>query len=154
VSEGRSAIVGMTGSEPDFAIGGLSLWIHGWEREDSSNSWDANWLRITARQKSVGSTVTISGAIIQAMDISRFLLEIEELYKNLTGEASLHSYEPNLKVVLEAKGLGHIEMIVHITPDHMSQQHRFQSEIDQSYLPNATAALKAILAVYAPRALT
>lgn len=143
----------MTGAEPDFVIGGFSLWVHGWQFEDSNDYDDANWLRITARQKSLGSTVTVNGAIIQAMDLSRFLLEIKELHKTLTGEASLDSHEPNLKVVLETKGLGHIEMTVDITPEHMSQQHRFQSEIDQSYLPDAIAALKAILAVYAPRAL-
>jgi hypothetical protein len=146
-------MIGMNGAEPDFAIGGFSLWVHGWQFKDSNDYYDANWLRITARQKSLGSTVTVSGAIIEAMDLSRFLLEIEELHESLSGEASLDSHEPNLKVVLEAKAFGHVEMIVQITPDHVSQEHRFRSEIDQSYLSEAITALKAILAVYAPRAL-
>ena len=38
----RNGIRGVAGEEPDFKLGGLSLWIHGWEREASQDFWDAN----------------------------------------------------------------------------------------------------------------
>lgn len=43
---------------------------------------------------------------------------------------------------------GHITMEVSITPDHMSQRHWFQFEIDQSYLPPLVKQCQSILEAY------
>lgn len=43
--------------------------------------------------------------------------------------------EPNLNVSLESEKRGHITMKVDITPDNLTQEHKFIFEIDQSYLP-------------------
>ena len=54
--------------------------------------------------------------------------------QTLSGEASLDCMEPELSIELRAQGLGHISMKVSITPDHLTQEHTFQFEVDQSYL--------------------
>ena len=42
--------------------------------------------------------------------------------------------EPELSIELRGEELGRISMKVSITPDHQTQQHTFQFEVDQSYL--------------------
>jgi hypothetical protein len=48
--------------------------------------------------------------------------------------------------MLRASGrLGHILMHVEITPDQMTQDHRMDFEIDQSYLPSLLAHCRAVI---------
>jgi len=56
--------------------------------------------------------------------------------------------EPELGVALTAEGLGHITMVVAITPEHLSQTHRFTFTIDQSYLPPVIDSCRTILREY------
>ena len=54
-----------------------------------------------------------------------------------------------LRVSLEtADRLGHIRAQVDITPDNLTQSHRFEFEIDQSYLPNIIEKCAAIVQKY------
>jgi hypothetical protein len=39
-------------------------------------------------------------------------------------------------------------MRVEITPDHMTQEHNFQFEVDQSYLPSLIESCRKVLAKY------
>ena len=57
------------------------------------------------------------------------------MHQTLVGAAILDCMEPNLRVELKMQSLGQITMTVHITPEHITQQHSFEFEIDQSYLP-------------------
>jgi hypothetical protein len=53
-----------------------------------------------------------------------------------TRSAAFDPLEPELKPRLEAAdSLGHVRAQVEITPDHLKQTHRFEFEVDQSYLP-------------------
>lgn len=70
------------------------------------------------------------------------------LYKNLQGKAELPCIEPELSVTLEAKSLGQILMTVEITPDNLSQSHKFIFEVDQSFLPKLIATCDEILKKY------
>jgi len=56
--------------------------------------------------------------------------------------------EPELAVTLTAKGLEHLTMVVAITPDHLSQAHRFTFTLDQSYLPPVMDSCRTILRQY------
>jgi len=56
--------------------------------------------------------------------------------------------EPELAVTLTAEGLGHIIMVVALTPDHLSQIHRFTFTIDQSYLPPVMDSGRILLQQY------
>jgi len=67
------------------------------------------------------------------------------MYEKLAGEAELSGYEPNLKLTLRATSLGRVTGEVEMTPDHLSQYHRFELGVDQSYLPALIASCDAIL---------
>jgi hypothetical protein len=57
------------------------------------------------------------------------------LEKNLSGAATLESHEPDLKVIVTPTDrLGHVGFSVEITPDHMTQDHRFDFDADQTFL--------------------
>src|SRR5205823_8032637 len=68
------------------------------------------------------------------------------LARELKGEAKLSPLEPNLRVALRfLDSLGHMEVNVDITGDHLHERHRFIAEIDQPYLPRIIAELRAVL---------
>jgi hypothetical protein len=134
--------------KPDIKIAGLEIWIHGNQYPASIDYWDGNWLDITAKCTSEGAVVWVSGNIIHLPDIEHLKSSCEHLYKNLKGKAELPCIEPNLSVEFRADTLGQISMIVNITPDHLNQDHKFNFEIDQSYLPNLISSCKRILSKY------
>lgn len=54
--------------------------------------------------------------------------------------------DPELRLEMKAlKSLGYLELSVEITPDNISQEHRFRFEIDQSYLPPLVAEIMKLL---------
>ncbi|HZG08863.1 MAG TPA: hypothetical protein VEZ70_07785 [Allosphingosinicella sp.] len=131
--------------EPDLQDGGLSVWVIGRQFPNASDYWDGNWLTVRARMDASGATVECGGAILMTSDTDRFRLELESLDATLAGEATLVSYEPNLKATPEVMTLGHIEFEVAITPDHLNQFHRFSVDLDQSHLPPLIDACERIL---------
>jgi len=46
---------------------------------------------------------------------------------------------------MQATSLGHLDLEVDITPDHLNETHQFRIEIDQSYLSDLIAHLHEIL---------
>lgn len=130
---------------PDICIAGLCVWIHCRQFPDSKDYWDVNWLNVSVRCGASGSSVIVNGSIIHLSEISFLLSGLEQLYKNLSGKANLECMEPELSIELEAENGGHIKMTVDITPDHTKQQHRYEFEIDQSYLPKIISECKAAL---------
>jgi hypothetical protein len=72
----------------------------------------------------------------------------EHIKRFANGEAILPCMEPALAVKLTAELLGHMTMVVDITPDHLSQVHRFTLVIDQSYLPPVIDSCRTILRQY------
>jgi hypothetical protein len=105
-------------------------------------------LSVTAHCGSHGADVWTSGAILHVPDIARWLDSLEEMSKSLSGEANLVSLEPELCVELNMKELGQISMRVEITPDHITQEHNFQFEMDQSYLAGPIESCRKVLAKY------
>jgi hypothetical protein len=103
---------------------------------------------VTASCGGNGASVFATGSIIHLSELDRWLVETEELLKNLDGDAKLACMEPALSVTLKSGSLGHITMEVSITPDHMTQRHWFQFEIDQSYLPPFAKQCQSILQAY------
>jgi hypothetical protein len=130
---------------PDLKLEGLQIWIHSRQFPDSEDYWDGNWLNVTVHCGASGASVFTNGSIIHLPELERWLSQIESLLTSSGGEANLECIEPNLSVGLKANSLGHIAMEVSITPDHMTQRHRFEYQIDQSYLPALVRQLKAIL---------
>lgn len=132
--------------EPDLRLAGLQLWVHGREFENLHDFWDGNWLQATAHCSAPGAAVRAEGTILRTVDLARCLAQVEALHASLTGTARLDSLEPALAVTLAVAGsAGRVEMGVEITPDHLSQQHRFEFSLDQSYLPPVVVQLQALL---------
>ena len=94
---------------PDLKIEGLQIWVHGRQSPDAADYWDGNWLRVTAHCGRNGASVFTTGSIIHLSELDRWLVESEELLKNLKGEAKLACMEPALSVTLKSGSLGHIK---------------------------------------------
>jgi hypothetical protein len=137
---------------PDVELAGLQLWVHGYQFPEATDAWDGNWLRVTAHCGAQGASVWTDGAILETVSFLRFRRELADLYQTLNGQAELSSYEPNLvATVRAASSAGQLSFRVDITPNHLSQAHWFEYEIDQSYLPPVAAACDRLLARYAVR---
>jgi hypothetical protein len=133
---------------PDIKLNGLQIWIHGRQFPNDEDYWDGNWLNVTAHCGYHGADVWTSGAILHVPDIARWLDSLEWMNKSLSGEADLVSLEPELVVELKMDSLGKISMRVEITPDHITQEHNFQFEIDQSYLVGLIESCRRVIAKY------
>jgi hypothetical protein len=133
---------------PDLKLEGLQIWVPGRQFPDLQDYWDGNWLRVTAHCGGDGASVFTTGSIIRLPELDRWRSETEDLSKSLGGEAKLVCIEPFLSGSLKCGSLGHITMEVSITPDHMTQRHWFQFEIDQSYLTPFIEQCPSILDAY------
>jgi hypothetical protein len=131
--------------EPDLHSLGLSLWVQGREFPNSSDFWDGNWLVVRAEMRASGAYVERSGPILTTADIEQFRDDLSAMVDSLVGEATLSGMEPGLSLFLKMQKLGRVEAVVEITPDHLTQHHRFELEADQSFLPGLVTACDAIL---------
>ena len=134
--------------EPDLVMAGLRIWVHGRQFPKSYDYWDGNWLCVTASWINGDSAVTVRGPIIHLGDLAGLLRGCEQVYASLSGLAELKCMEPNLGVALEAKSLGHIDVRVQLTPDHMRESHEFRDSIDQTYLPAIVSSCYRIFEAY------
>jgi hypothetical protein len=133
-------------------VGSFKLWVDGRQFPDSDDSWDGNWLRVTAHCSGASGSVSVTGCILDTVGVWSFRDQLAALQVALQGEAVLDSVEPNLVVRLQAAdGLGHIAVRVEITADQLSEGHWFEFELDQSYLPRMLRQCDAILAEYPVR---
>lgn len=121
--------------EPHLHLAGLKLWVHGYQYPDTDDYWDGNWLNATAICSENGATVLVRGAFVRTDEISNWHRAVDKLLAEMEGDAELACMEPEISVTLKAKPLGAVEMEVQITPDQLTQEHRFNFSIDQSYLP-------------------
>ena len=134
---------------PALKLAGLELWVHGRASPGAAEPWDEDWLRVTAYCAAPGARVWVSGSVLGSTSLAAWAAECEALRDTLSGRAELHPLEPNLRVLLEPAGrTGALLLAVAITPDHMSQEHRFEFAVDQSYLPQLLDDLRAILHQY------
>jgi hypothetical protein len=113
--------------------------------------WDSNWLIVTARMEASGARVESSGSFIRSTEILGFLNEIRVLYDELNGRAELSCLEPELGISMEGNGRGGVSVIVNLTPDHLTQRHKFEFGVDQTYLQPLIASCEAILEQYPVR---
>ncbi len=138
--------------EPDLRVAGFQLWVHGRQFPESEDYDDGNWLRVTAHCGASGASVWAQGAILTVMDIDGFGDASSAIHRGDSKSAVLDPLEPELKVSLEAADrFGHVRALVEITPDHLVQSHRFEFEVDQSYLPEIIRQCSEIVQEYSMR---
>ena len=133
---------------PDIKLATLQIWVHSRQFPASEDYWDANWLNVTVHCSAQGANVWTGGAIIHLSELVGWVEGCEAMSRTLSGRASLECIEPNLSVQLRASPLGHIAMTVEITPDQLTQQHKFEFEVDQSYLARLIQDCRKVLGDY------
>jgi hypothetical protein len=134
--------------EPDIKFGPFSLWVFNRQFPNCDDYWDGNWLAARAEVNASCAWVRAEGPIIHLAEIARFLQELERLQREVKGTAQLKCIEPNLNIAIEADSLGHLEVEVSITPDHLHQKHRFNFSLDQTYVPPVVTACRQLLSRY------
>jgi len=131
--------------EPDVALGGLSVWVLGWEFPDSDDFWDGNWLRAIAQVEAPGARVTVEGAWLRNTEVMIFLEGLVALNTGLKGLAELACLEPNVQVSVECTTLGQVAVAVEITPNQLTQEHKFAFSTDQTFLAPAISGCRRLL---------
>jgi hypothetical protein len=102
---------------------------------------------MTAHCGGAGADVWVYGSIMMLSDIKYWVENCEKIHRNLSGHAQMGGIEPELFVTMEVSDrLGHILVSVTITPDVLRQQHKFEFELDPSYLPSVIEEGKTVLA--------
>jgi hypothetical protein len=142
----------MSEDTPDFSLGPFRLWVLGRQFPDAQDFWDGNWLNVIADCELNRARVAIEGPYLHLSELETWRNELEEIDRKLSGTASVGHIEPNLRVVVQAKKLGQLEVELDITPENVSQSHRFTFELDQTYLPRLISGLNKILRKYPKRA--
>ena len=135
-------------SEPVLIVGPLRVRVRRRQFPDAQDYWDGNWVDVVAVCTTPGATVTAEGPIVHLGEVRGFLSECEALQQELQGKATLDCVEPNLRVRMELDKLGHISVRIEITPDHMTERHRFDDMIDQTYLPAIINGCRRLLDTY------
>ncbi len=135
--------------EAAIRVAGLRIWVHGRANPEAMDAWDGNWLTITAHCGEAGASVRVFGEILDLVSFQTWATELMQLYDRLEGEAVLTSHEPNLEARVQSiDRSGHLTLSVSITPNHMTQSHTFEFDLDQSYLPALAAQCQAVLTSY------
>ena len=134
--------------KPNIQICGLQIWIHSYQFPNSNDEWDSDWLNVTAHCGKNGASVWVNGSIIRSSEIFSWHKESEILHEVLEGKAALSCIESELDVVIKSLTPGKFEMVVNITPDHLSQEHMFTFELDQSYLSELIISCKNVLQIF------
>ena len=138
--------------EPALQVSGFQLWVHGYQFPDLADYWDGNWLRVTAHCGGPGASVWTSGAILRNVELLGLAEGCNALREGQAQRAELAPLEPDLKLSIEPRDrTGHFSVVVEITPDHLTQQHSFEFEIDQTYLPGIARMCRAIVEAYPVR---
>jgi hypothetical protein len=134
--------------DPDFKFGGLSLWALSRQFPQSDDYWDGNWIYTYASAEAPGARIETQGPFLRSDEIECFLGELTRLNQNLEGRAELNCMEPDLRVEVACGSMGSVEVIVEITPDHVTQSHRIVYALDQTYLGLAMGGCRSILTKY------
>ena len=135
-------------TEPSISCGVLKIWVLAREFPNATDFWDSNWLDVIASCSEEGATVTVTGSILRLDEIDSWRSQLIKLDETLKGAAELPTLEPNLHLKLECNKLGHIASECYITPNHMTQSHTFEFEIDQSFLKGLIPQCNRILEEY------
>jgi hypothetical protein len=133
-------------AEADLALGPFAVWVHDRQYPEAQDEWDGNWLDVTARCAVAGAIVSVRNDVLDTVSSFMFLRELESLNATASGEATLASLEPEVRLTIAAcDRAGHLKCRVEITPVFHSQGHWFEFESDLSYLPPVISQCKSIL---------
>jgi len=130
---------------PSLVLGGLSVWVLDKAFPESVEWYDGTWLQVRAECVAPGATVTANGPLLTAEGIGRLLDGMEAMQRRGASSAEMSPLEPNLVVGLTGSSRGRLRIDVRITPDSMTQEHRFFFDTDVTYLTGPIAQCREIL---------
>ncbi|SON53815.1 hypothetical protein HDIA_0274 [Hartmannibacter diazotrophicus] len=133
--------------DPDLTIAGLSIWV--WESVSrGDNFWDANWLNSTIRVEAFGSNVEVKGTTIHLSDLLFLRSEIRKLAGHFPGSFTLNFSEPYLSLDFECDKLGHVNIVIRITPNCYEQKHEYRFAADQTCFGVVMDQLRRVIAKF------
>ena len=134
-------------------VTGLELWVHDRRSPKAQDYWEGNWLVVTARCAATGANVWTTGPILRVPDLVRWADALEQLHRGRPeGVATLTSDEPNLTAVIRSTDrAGQLQLVVDITPDPPTQEHRLRYPVERSALPDLVRECRAIVKAYPVR---
>src|SRR2546426_2605880 len=133
-------------------VAGLELWVHDRRSPKAQDYWEGNWLVVTVRCAAVGATVWTTGPMLRVPDLVRWADALDRLHQRPDGVATLTSDEPNLTAVVRSTDrVGELQLVVDITPDPLTQEHRLRFAVERSALPDLVRQCRAIVKAYPVR---
>jgi hypothetical protein len=130
---------------PSLVLGGLRVWVLEKAFAESVEWYEGSWLQVRAECAAPGATVTVRGPLLTAEDIRRLLAGMESLHRSEARSAEMSPLEPNLVIGLTGNSRGGLRIDVRITPDSMTQEHRFFFDADLGYLAGPIEQCRKIL---------
>ena len=144
--------------DPDFLgpshlkVAGLELWVHDRRSPEAQDYWEGNWLVVTVRCAADGAIIWTTGPMVRVPDLVRWADALDRLYQRPEGVATLTSDEPNLTAVVRSTDrAGELQLVVDITPDPLTQEHRLRFAVERSALPDLVRQCRGIVKAYPVR---
>jgi len=132
-----------------FQLGGVRLEVDGRTAHDCDDTWDANWLSVTATCKAAGAQVVVPAAVMTSWSVERFCSGLEGLVRTGVGCAYLTAESPNLTMRAESQMPdAPITVRAELTPDSAGQGHWFAFVVSRAELRAAIARCQEILAAH------
>jgi hypothetical protein len=137
---------------PHLKVAGLELWVHDRRSPKAQDYWEGNWLVVTVRCSADGANVWTTGPLVRVPDLVRWADALEQLQPRPEGTATLTSDEPGLTAVIRSTDrAGELQLVVDITPDPLTQEHRLRFDVDRSLVPALVRQCRAIVNAYPVR---
>jgi|GEM_PF-2833712 hypothetical protein len=132
-----------------FQLGGVRLEIDGRTAHDCDDTWDANWLSVTATCTAMGAEVVVPAAVMTSWGVERFCGGLEGLIRTGVGSAYLTTESPNLTMRVESQSPETpITVRAELTPDSSGQGHWFAFVVSPAELRAAIGRCQEILAAH------
>jgi len=135
-------------------VAGLELWVHDRRSPEAQDYWEGNWLVVTVRCAAEGATIWTTGPLVRVPDLARWAAALDRLHQRPEGAgvATLSSDEPNLTAVIRStERTGDLQLVVDITPDALTQEHRLRFAVARSELPDLVQQCRGIVKAYPVR---
>ena len=123
----------------------LCVWVLDKAFPESVEWYEGSWLPVRAECTAPGAIVTANGPLLTAEDIGRLLAGMEAMHRQGASSAEMSPLETNLAVSLTGSSKGRLRIDVRISPDSMTQEHRFFFDADVAYLAGPIEQCREIL---------
>jgi hypothetical protein len=143
--------VARAGASLGFQLGGVRLDVDGRAAHHCDDTWDANWLSVTATCAAAGAEVVVPAATVTSWSVERFCAGLDGLVRTGVGSAYLTAESPSLTMRVESQTPDTpITVRAELTPDRAGQGHWFAFAVSRDDLRAVIARCREILAVHPP----